>query len=569
MLRPAVALALLLTAGVVPLIAVALRWDWYMDGPLMVVLAVVGGYAAGAWLPRRWVLVGVVAAAAALVTANQADSDRYHWLDDLVFFLVVVGGPAAAGAAVTARARQARRLSELQAELEEVQRTEVATARLDEQSRISGEVHARLAEQIAAIMVRAEGARRAADPTALAAIETEARSVLDRLREALGSMRIDGRPDAAVPVSEDTVPRLRVLDVAVPAAIGLALAIETAVISSARGPVWANAIAASAVVAPLVARRRHPIVAPATSSAAGVAMSAVLTPLPETVTGVALLTVIFYSVGAWGRRWWWLVGWALAALGTVSMGWVSRRNGGASGGDDQWIVLIWAVGAVAVGRITAGWQERVRRTKAVVEELERGRGAVVRLAVAKEREVLASELHDTVAHAMTVVCLQAGAHKSAGTDYDDALQVIASVAERSLVELRDGLEAMESADKPLDYSRIAALGRRVGVDLRVSADDIEPGPAAALAHRVIREAVVNVARHAPGASAAVRVHRSGNDLAVEVVDDGSKQPATLNGTGSGLRGLAETLEPMGGKLEWGYREPRGFRVAALIPQEQR
>lgn len=228
MLRPAVALALLLTAGVVPLIAVALRWDWYMDGPLMVVLAVVGGYAAGAWLPRRWVLVGVVAAAAALVTANQADSDRYHWLDDLVFFLVVVGGPAAAGAAVTARARQARRLSELQAELEEVQRTEVATARLDEQSRISGEVHARLAEQIAAIMVRAEGARRAADPTALAAIETEARSVLDRLREALGSMRIDGRPDAAVPVSEDTVPRLRVLDVAVPAAIGLALAIETA-----------------------------------------------------------------------------------------------------------------------------------------------------------------------------------------------------------------------------------------------------------------------------------------------------------------------------------------------------
>ncbi len=60
--------------------------------------------------------------------------------------------------------------------------------------------------------------------------------------------------------------------------------------------------------------------ATAASSAAGVAMSAVLTPIPETVTGVALLTMIFYSVGAWCRGWWWLVGWGIAALGTVGNG---------------------------------------------------------------------------------------------------------------------------------------------------------------------------------------------------------------------------------------------------------
>lgn len=568
MLRPAAAFALLLTAGLVPVTAVAVGWGWYLDGPLMVLLAVIGGYAAGAWLPRRWVVVGVVAAAAALVTANQAHGDRYHWLDDLVFFLVVVGGPAAAGAAVTTRARQVRRLRGLQAELEELQRIEVAAARLEEQSKVLGQVHARLAEQIAGIAIRAEGARRTADATALAAIETEARSVLDRLREALGSMRADDGAGPPLSAPAHTAPRLTVLDVLVPAAVGLAMAIETAVISDARGPVWANAVAALVVVAPLVERRRHPIVAAASSSAAGVAMSAVLTPIPETVTGVALMTVIFYSVGAWCRRWWWLVGWGAAALGTVATEWVSRRNGGLTG-DDEWIVLFWTVGAVAVGRITAGWQERVRRTKAVVDVLERGRGAAVRLAVAQEREALASELHDTVAHAMTVVCLQAGATQHAGGNHEDALRVIASVSERSLVELRDGLEAMESADKPLDHSRIAALGRRVGVDVQVSADHTESGPAAALAHRVIREAVVNVARHAPGASAAVRVCRSGNDLSVEVVDNGSQQRAALKGTGTGLAGLAETLESMGGKLEWGHRDPGGFRVAALIPQEQR
>ncbi len=568
--RSAVAIALLLTAVLAPVAAVARGWDWYVDGPLMVLLPVIGGYAAGAWLPRRWSVAGVVGAAAILVAVNQARGDLYHWIDDMVFFLVVVGGPAAAGAAVTRRARQVRRLRRLQAELEELERIDVAAARLDEQSRVIAEVHAGIAEQIAAIAIRAEGARRAADVTALAAIESEARSVLDRLREALGSMRAsDAPPPTPSAAPARPAPGPTVLDVLVPAGLGIAMAVETTVSSDARGPAWANALAALAVAAPLVARRSHPIAATAASAAAGVVLSAFLTPVPATVTGVALLTVMLYGVGAWCRRWWWILGWVIGASGPVAMEWVSGPSSEAAGGDDEWIILFWTVGAVAVGRITAGWQERVRQTEDVVAALESGRGAAVRLAVAREREALASELHDTVAHAMTVVCLQAGAQQRVGGRQDEALQVVATVAERSLVELREGLEAMESAENPLDRSRIAALGRRVGVDLHVSADEAGSGPAAALAHRVIREAIVNVARHAPGASASVRVHRSGNDLSIEVVDDGTSEGATLTGTGTGLRGLAETLETTGGKLEWGQREAGGFRVAALIPQERR
>lgn len=136
----------------------------------------------------------------------------------------------------------------------------------------------------------------------------------------------------------------------VPAVIGVAMAIETAVISDARGPLWANVVAIFALVAPLVARRRHPILAAATSLLVGLAMSAVLTSIPETVTGVALLVVIFYSVGAWARRWWWLVGWGVAAIGAVAMEWASGGGSDSTGGDDEWIVLIgplapWLSGA--------------------------------------------------------------------------------------------------------------------------------------------------------------------------------------------------------------------------------
>lgn len=125
MSRLSVAVMLLVVAGLVPLTAVALGWGWYLDGPVILLLAVIGGYAAGAWLPRRWA--------------------------------VVVGGPAAAGAAATTRARQVRELTRLQAELDELQRIEVTATRLDEQNRIMGEVQAGLAEQIAAIAIRARG----------------------------------------------------------------------------------------------------------------------------------------------------------------------------------------------------------------------------------------------------------------------------------------------------------------------------------------------------------------------------------------------------------------------------
>ncbi len=568
MSRTSAAAALIALATVAPVLALVVGWDWYLDGPLLLLLAVVGGYAAGAWLPRVPAAVSVLLAMTSLVVVNQLYERTYHWLDDTVFFAVVVGGAAGAGAAVTLRAAQVQRLQRLAAELDEQLRVDVAAARLEEQNRIHQQVHAELAERIAGIALRAEGAERSTDPDAFAVLESEARGVLDELRTALGSLATPEPPPAGPERETRVPPRPSRLDVALACALGAAVAVETTVHPLARGPLWANVLAALLVAAPLVLRRSRPILAVAASLLAGIAMSTWLTPLPATVTGVAVLVIVFYSVGAWCRSWWWIPGWLLAATGTVVMERVSGLADDDVAGDPGWIVLVWTVAAVLVGRLGAGWQDRVRRTEEVVAELERRHGAATRLATARERQALASELHDTVAHAMTIVCLQAGAQRRTGDDAGAVLRTIATTAASSVAELRDGLDAIETSPRPLEPSRLAAVGRRVGIDVGVTEPVPAPtGPAASLAFRVVREAIVNVARHAPGASAEVSVTRAGSALRVEVTDRGSPTAPVVAGSGTGLAGLAQAVAEAGGTLGWGALTGGGFVVVAEIPEE--
>lgn len=568
MSRTWIAVGLAAAAAGAPLLAAAVAWDWYLDGPQLV-LALVAGYAAGTWLPRAVGGAVSVVLVAALVLANQWAGAPYHWLDDLVFFLVIVVGPAAAGLAMTTRARQVRRLERLREELAEQQRIDVAAARLDEQSRVEQRVHSRLAERIAGIAIRAEGAQRSGDADAFAEIEAEARGVLDQLRAALGSLAPEADTVTVPPVPDDPPPATTsLLDVAVALALGVTLAIETAVVSHATGPAWANVAGSLVVAAPLVVRRSRPLLSVVTWFVAALAFSAWLTPIPHTVTGVAFLSVVFYSLGAWCRSWRWVLTWLLAAAGSLALELLAESPAVGDEGDSGWIVLVWMVAATALGRITAGWQERVRRTEQVVAELERGRGAAVRLAMAQERQGLASELHDSVAHAMTVVCLQAGAQRRGPGDRGSALDVIATTATTSLAELKDRLDTLEVSERPLDRSRITEIGRRLGVELDVRAPAAAPiGPAATLAFRVIREAVVNVARHTHPASASVRVDRSDHELMVQVVDPGGEPSASaVTGAGRGLSGLSDAVTTAGGSMTWGPRTGGGFVVTARIPE---
>lgn len=567
--RKSLAAALLLAAAVVPLLATVVGWERYLDSPLHLPVAVLAGYAVGLWWPRRWVAMAVPVAVAALVTANQIQGREYHWLDDLVFFLVVLGGPALAGATVAERARQVRRLRTLCTSLEEQEQADVTAARLEEQAWIQRQLHAGLAERIAGIALRARGARRTdhRDADSFAELEAASREVLDRLRAALGSLRNevpDPQHQVAVPAS--TPARPSVADLALAAVLGAALAIEAVIGPTARGPAVANIVAALAVAAPLAFRRSRPVPAVGATLSLAVLMSLALTPLAETVTGIALMAVVFYAVGAWAGGGRVALGMAVAVLGTVAVGLVSVATG-AMGLPEIGILLVCGSLAAGLGRITGDWHERLRRTREVMAQLEARRGATLRLARAQERQELASELHDTVAHAMTVVCLQAGAQQRAPGDPDAALETIAATATGALAELRDGLEAIEVAGHVLEPARIVELGRRMGVDVEVVVlAPVPPGPASALGLRVLREAIVNTARHAPGAGASVAVTSSEGVLGLEVLDDGSLCSSVVAGAGRGLTGLAEVLVGVGGGLEWGPRPTGGFRVAARIPE---
>ena len=601
--RPtAVAAVLLGTAWT--LLAATMGWSWYVEGPSVIVVTAAAGLVAGAWLgPRLAALAIALLTVAAVVMSQRFDAAAHHWLEDMVFFGVAAGGPAIAGAAVATRARQVRRLQRLERDLAVQRELEAQAAALEERLRIRSTVHEDMAERVAAVALLAEAARRRGDEGVMAALETEARTVLDQLRQVIEVLRdrpterpVAGHPSiprgdpgvaGTAPSSGEFVPdtrssRLppRLLDIAVPAGLAVAMTVEIAFLTQARGPLWANTLAAAAMAAPLMVRRSRPLLAVSATTALAVLMGLWLTPPSELVTGVALVVAVFYAVGAWvpGRAW--LLAWVVAAAGLVLLEWVAVGRDGLSEESDVWVVLLWCAVAVGLGRLAAGWQTRLQRIRSVVEELDRRRAVGIRLAAAREREAAASRLHDTVAHAMSVVCLHAGAQQRGATDAYSALSLIVAVAEESLAELREEVDA--SSASPLDPSLLTAIGRRLGVDVAVDVDLAVTvlGPHGGLAHRVIRESLVNITRHAPGARAAVSVGVREGGLHVEVNDEGPPlgRPAdppgcgprgvatlTHRGTGTGLSGLREAVRAVGGSLEWCGRDGGGFHVVAVLP----
>lgn len=550
-----------------------------VDSPLTLLGCAASGYLLGAWTRPIVAVAGALAAGAALTFANQRHfPGHYPLVDDLVFFLLVVGAPALAGASLVARAAQVRELSELSQRLAAQRRDELAAARLEEQHRIQLEVHHRLVEQMGAIALRAEGARHEADgrsrEQALADVETTARAGLDDLRRALGLLREEEGPDqpaARAPRGTVTEPPPGWSDLLLAAGLGAAMAVESVVSDAARGPAVANILAAFAVAAPLVVRRRHPVAATGLVLAAAAPVSSVLTPIPVMVTALALLLVASYAVGCHARGWWRAAGTAVAWLGCLAVGLASPP--GARDPEGLLPTMIWVALAVVAGTIAAGWSQRAAQVQEIVEDLDRGRDADIRVAVARQRQEMARDLHDSVAHTMTVVCLNAGAaRRVAGTDPDtrgEALATIVQASRAGMGELRRGLDVLEPADA-LRAPSLRGMAEALGVDLHVSLHaGLEPAASdAALLHRVLREAVVNAARHAPGARVEARLEVRDGLVRLEVTDDGPGTPSSAGralGSGSGLAGLAALLRERGGELDYGPAPTGGFLVAATLP----
>lgn len=553
-----------------------------VTGPgMLLLLALAVGV--GAWCSSPASAATVLVAAAALTAAGQlADHASYTVANDAVFFLVALGGPALVGATWSSRARQVRELQRLSAVRTAQVAADVRVARINEVNRLASALQHDVIQSLGGIVVRAEGARSSPGEagSALADIEDSARAVLDQLRAQIGRLREQqADPPAAARRSEDSAPSLPrpplgLLDL-LAGLSALPLAVEAVTTGTTRGPAWANIVAALLLAGPLALRRRHPVPAAACFLVVGVASSAWLTPLDGLVSTILPLLLVAYAVGAQpSRRSGRVVGLALLASGTLVL-----AAAGPGSADAQAVLATQLVLLLAFlsGVVSAGRADRVRRLEELVAAIEQNRDVDVRLATARQRQALARDLHDSVAAAATIVCLHAGAARRPGqgrSEVTDILETITATARSGLREVRTSLELIDGppwtggSPGELTVADVVADARRAGLTVRVE-QDIRPLPPAAegLAARVVREGLVNAARHAAGAAVTVRVDVRENGVKVCVIDTGacSGAPTTWIGTGTGLHGLAERLEAHGGTLRFGPVDPRGFQLVAGLP----
>lgn len=342
-----------------------------------------------------------------------------------------------------------------------------------------------------------------------------------------------------------------------------------------------NTVAAAVVTAPLAWRRSSPLVV-GLVCAGGIAMKTALGAPNEGLAINLGLLVAAYSVGRHRPP----RAAAVVVTTMVVLGWLSLF--GLPDADQSFsnypFLAVW-LGAPALGG--AMLREQVHRAAHLAAEAARAelrRDQHAREAVTAERGRIARELHDTVAHAVSVMVLQAGAVRSRLPENlaaeRDALDSTADTGRRAIVELRRLLGILrDTADLPVTEPQptLAVLdgllddARQSGlqVDLRIEGERRPLDPAVEVtAYRILQEALTNVRKHAHARSVAVRLGYQPDRLSLRVRDDGPGTPTggTTASDGWGLVGMRERVEVYGGTLLVGPPDGgRGWAVDATLP----
>ncbi|GAB2627482.1 hypothetical protein Aab01nite_80920 [Paractinoplanes abujensis] len=237
------------------------------------------------------------------------------------------------------------------------------------------------------------------------------------------------------------------------------------------------------------------------------------------------------------------------------------------------VTLAWALGALLRRE-----QTRSRQLAELAAELAAERQARERAIVDEERARISRELHDAVAHTVSVMTMQAGVLRRRLSDRPverDALAQVEELGRRSVQEIRRvvGLLRPDDADGLGPAPALHRLGDLVGqvraagldVQLTVSGDQVEVPPSMdTSAYRVVQEGLTNVLRHAGAAHATVTVVYAPDALSVTVSDDGNG-PSERTRAGHGLVGMRERVGLFGGQLRAGPRDGGGFEVTASFP----
>ena len=339
-------------------------------------------------------------------------------------------------------------------------------------------------------------------------------------------------------------------------------------------PGWAYVLViAQAVV--LLWRRRHPV--PVSLASGALATVYGLSYLPDPAVPYAGL-VGLYSVAAYGSRMW---AWISAAVAAVTIGIAMLVDADADVQDLAVNYLVFAA-AWLLGDSTRTRRERAGEAEDRAAQAERTRAAEAQHAVVEERNRIAREMHDVVAHHVSLMVVQAEAGPVAvARNPEQAVQTFDSISatgKQAMAEMRrllgvlrdDG--AAERAPRPgLDRLHELVDGVRaagLSVDLRV---DGEPRPLSTAvdlsAYRLLQEALTNASRHAGPAQVRVRVAYDPDELRLDVVDDGLGSAGTSDPRGHGLVAMRERVALVGGTLEVGPRDGGGWAVSARLPAE--
>ncbi|MBO0829938.1 MAG: sensor histidine kinase [Streptosporangiales bacterium] len=335
--------------------------------------------------------------------------------------------------------------------------------------------------------------------------------------------------------------------------------------------------------APLTWRRRWPF---ATFSVmAALALVQWLAGITVLLADAALLVAV-YTVAAQSRRTYTWVAFLVMVLGNGLAAYRWSHPPGPARVPTFVFLTVCTVAAMLLGDSMRSRRAYYAELEARADRLEREREQDARLAVAAERARIAREMHDVVAHNVSVMVVQAeGAAYLLDTDRSRsraALETVATTGRQALAEMRRMLGVLRS-DEPggdgrapqpglADLPDLVARVRSAGLPVALTLPDRLPAVGAGrglAAYRVVQEALTNVLKHAgPAASAEVVVSSGSAGMRLCVTDDGQGAAADqTDGAGQGLRGMYERVGVYGGTLQAGPRAGGGFAVTAEIPWE--
>jgi signal transduction histidine kinase len=337
-----------------------------------------------------------------------------------------------------------------------------------------------------------------------------------------------------------------------------------------------------ALAVPVVFRRKYPVHAFYVAAVAG-AFQVVFYSRPLG-TDLALL-ILLYTLAAYRPRRVSIPGLCICLAGAFIsvVSWVSPHTGV--------IQKVLLAGVIFSGTALVAWvlgdSMRYRRAYLTSLEdraarLERERDAQARIAAAAERARIARELHDVIAHNVSVMVVQAdGASYALRSEPDRTAQALAAISQtgrQALAEMRRLLGILRSDDQQADLAPVPGLdqlrelldqARRAGMSVSFTLEGAArplPEGAELAAYRVVQESLTNTRKHGGlAAAAAVTLRYEPDALLLQVTDDGLGAAAGGDGPGHGLTGMRERIEMYGGTVQAGPLPGGGYQVTARLP----